>query len=107
SHCSIMVNRPMATVQDILDVVSTVLLEPSNGGTGPGLSLGDLTTASFLEIVSQVIEEFVLRTGLNYTIFTQQINFGTASYMTPNLMNDAKVCFVSGTYVDHSTLQDL
>ena len=96
-----------STVQDVYNIVSEVMLEPYRDGTGPGLSLGDFTLTSFLEVVSNVIEEFVLRTGLVWDIFTQQVVFGTTTYVTPNIFDDLKVTFLGGVWLDHETLQGL
>ncbi len=105
-----MAMRPMATsyrVQDCYNVVTDVLLEPFSDGASPGLSLGIVTLADFLSLFSVVLEDFVARSGLVYAIFTQQLVSGTSQYLIPETMDEPKVAFVGGQYIDHSTLADL
>lgn len=94
-------------VQDIYNTVCECLLEPYQSGAYPGLSLGVVTEQDFLDLFSIVIQDFVLRTALPWSIFTQQVNFNQPTYQQPNDLNEVKVCFVDGQYIDHSTQHDL
>lgn len=95
------------TVQFIYDKVSEVLLEPSRGGTAPGLSLGIVTLADFLALVSEIIEDFSSRLGLTYSIFSAQLLSGISSYNVPEDMNQVKEVYVGGQNIDSSTLFEL
>lgn len=94
-------------VSDTYNTVCSALLEPFQDGLYPGLTLGIVTEAQFLVLFAAVLEDFINRSGLVWSIFTQQIQFGISQYMQPNAMNSAKVAFVGGVYIDHSTLADL
>lgn len=91
------------TVNDIYSVVCDCLLEP----LPTGLSLGIVTEQDFLNLFSLTIQDFIGRSGLVWSIFTQALSFGVSQYQQPNDLNDVKVCFVAGQYIDHSTLADL
>ena len=95
------------TVQDCYNTVCWVLLEDYNSGAGPGLSLGIVTQQEFLSIFSTVLLDFIQRTDIAYSIFTQQTNFNQSTYQNPNDLNTVKVCFLGGVYLDHSSLADL
>ncbi len=84
-----------------------ILLEPSDGGIYPGLSLGIVTEADFFTLLNIVLEDFINRTGLAWTIFSQQIAIGVTTYIQPNDLNEVKVAFVGGQMIEHSSLADL
>ncbi len=95
------------TVTDIYNTVCECLMEPYQNGTYPGLSLGIVTLADFLDLFSQTLEDFVNRTGLVWSIFTQQVTGGTSQYLYPENLNSPKLAFLGGIYIEHSTLADL
>lgn len=97
----------MATVQFIYDKVTEVLMEPSRGGTAPGLSLGIVTLSQFLQITGEVIEDYSSRLGLVWDIFSQTLLSGISSYDVPEDMNQVKEVYVGGQNIDFSTLFDL
>ena len=95
------------TTTDVYNLVADCLLEPYASGLYPGLSLGIVTLQEFLTLFGVVLEDFVNRTGLQWSIFTQQVNFNQSTYQFPEAINEPKVAFVGGQYVDHATLYDL
>lgn len=95
------------TVEDVINTVSAVILEPYNSGEYPGPSLGIISMNDLLLIFADVLEDFVNRSGLSWSIFSQQINFNTPTYQIPENMNEVKVCFVGGQYIDKADLFSL
>lgn len=95
------------TTTDVYNVVCLVLLEDYASGLYPGLSLGVVSEQDFFNLLSDVLQDFILRTGLVYSIFTQQLNAFVPTYQNPNDMNEVKVAFVGGQYIDHLAMFDL
>ena len=95
------------TVQNVYSTVCDVLLEPFVGGIAPGLSLGIITQAQFLQIFGTVLIDFLNRTSLTWEIATQQLMFGTTQYLYPTQISTIEQVFIDGVDIEHSTLQDL
>ena len=89
------------TVQDIYQTVCYVLLEDN------GLQLGIVTEQQFLDNFAAVFLEFLQKTGICSTIFTQQINFGQPQYEYPPDMIQVRDCFVGGKHISRETLEEL
>lgn len=82
-------------------------MENYDDGTAPGLSLGIVSLQNFLDLVSEVIEDYSSRLGLVYSIFTAQLLSGISSYDVPEAMNQVKEVYVGGQNIDFSTLFEL
>ena len=95
------------TTTDVINVIADVILEPYDSGAAPGPSLGIVSMNDILVLMAVVVQDFILRSGLVWTIFTQAVSAGVSQYMQPNDLNLVKVCFMAGQYIDHSTQADL
>ncbi len=93
-----------STVQDVYNTVSCALMENSDDGTAPGLSLGIVTLADFLALFSVVVEDFSSRLGLVWTIFSTQLNAGISSYDVPENLNEVEQVYVGGQTIDFATI---
>ena len=95
------------TTTDVYNTVANCLLEPYDNGTAPGLSLGIVTEQDFLNLLQVTLLDFVNRTSLVWQVFTTTINFNQSQYLFPENMNEPKVAFVGGQYIDKMQLLDL
>lgn len=95
------------TVGDVYGTVAGTLLEPYAAGLAPGLSLGIVTQAQFLQIFGTILIDFLNRTGNVWEICTQQLQFGTTRYLYPTEVSTVEQVFVGGVDVEHVALQDL
>ena len=91
----------MATVGSVYQTICWVLLEDT------GLKLGIVTDDKFLAYVSEVVTDFLNRTRLVKTIFTQQINLGVGQYIIPEDLAEVEDVFVGGRLVERTTLEQL
>lgn len=94
-------------IADIYNVIAEVLDEPWDYGMYPGLSLGIVTLSQVIQLIGLCIEDFVSRTGLVYSIFTQQLLAGTSQYDVPESMNLVKEAFLGGQHISHADLFQL
>lgn len=94
-------------VSDIYNLVCEALCEPYRDGLANGLELGIFTEQEFLDLFAVVLLDFLNKTGISKTIFTQQVTFNTSQYVSPPDIIDLQACFVAGIYIDHATLPEL
>lgn len=95
------------TVQDVYNLVCDACMEPWNSGAAPGLSLGIVTLADFYNYLSLTLEDLIQRTSLTWEVWTTQLLFGQSQYQYPEDINQVKLAFVAGNFVDYADLFDL
>jgi len=94
-------------VTDIYNQFCYDVAEDYGNGAGPGLSLGLLTFQQWIDLLNEVLVDFMKRTGLVKQIYTQEIVQGQNQYTVPDTMALVEAAYVGGVYLEQSTTEDL
>lgn len=86
------------TVQSIVNQVAWDILEDVVDGPGP--SLGLVTVQEILDDLGIVLMDFLRKTGIEWTIFTQQLVASVSQYTVPNQMPEVYYVFQNAYIID-------
>lgn len=93
-------------VQDVYNTCCNVLLEPYLSGVAAGLTLTS-NSSVFLDYFASVFQDFLGRTRLVKALFTQPVQAGVVDYAVPNDLIQPEECFLGGTRLEATALDDL
>lgn len=86
------------TVESIVNTINFDLLEDT------GLSLGLVTQGEVLDLLGQVLMDYLRKTGITWGVYTQQFINSQTQYAVPDLMPNTFYCFSNSVIIEQVDL---